>query len=47
MPVEMGGTFLQTIVFTFSKPVTGISGASTTTYGQVLSTTFSGNTVTV
>ncbi len=42
-----GGTFLQTIVFTFSEDVTSISGASTTTCGRVLSTTFSGNTVTV
>ena len=42
-----GGTFLQTIVFTFSEDVTSISGASTTTCGSVTSTTFSGNTVTV
>ena len=42
-----GGTFLQTIVFTFSEDVTSISGASTTTCGRVESTTFSVNTVTV
>ncbi len=42
-----GGTFLQTIVFTFSEDVTSIYGASTTTCGKVASTTFSGNTVTV
>jgi len=42
-----GGTFLQTIVFTFSEDVTSISGASTTTCGKVMSATFSGNTVTV
>ena len=45
--VGNGGTFLQTIVFTFSEDVTSISGASTTTCGSVTSTTFSGNTVTV
>jgi len=37
----------KTIVFTFSEDVTSISGASTTTCGKVMSTTFSGDTVTV
>jgi len=45
--VGNGGTFLQTIVFTFSEDVTSISGASTTTCGRVDSTTISGSTVTV
>jgi Dockerin type I domain len=45
--VGNGGTFLQTIVFTFSEPVTSISGVTTTTCGTVNSTTISGSTVTV
>jgi hypothetical protein len=45
--VGNGGTFLQTIVFTFSEAVTSVSGATTTTCGSVNSTTISGSTVTV
>jgi Galactose oxidase, central domain/Dockerin type I domain len=45
--VGNGGPFLQTIVFTFSEPVTSISGATTTTCGTVNSTTINGSTVTV
>ena len=45
--VGNGGTFLQTIVFTFSEAVTSISGTTTTTCGRVNSTTISGSTVTV
>jgi hypothetical protein len=45
--VGNGGTFLQMIVFTFSEPVTSISGTTTTTCGTVNSTTISGSTVTV
>jgi hypothetical protein len=45
--VGNGGTFLQTIVFTFSEAVTSISGTTTTTCGSVNSTTISGSTVTV
>jgi len=45
--VGNGGTFLQTIVFTFSEAVTSISGTTTTTCGGVNSTTISGSTVTV
>jgi hypothetical protein len=45
--VGNGGTFLQTIVFTFSEPVTSVSGTTTTTCGSVNSTTISGSTVTV
>jgi Dockerin type I domain len=45
--VGNGGTFLQTIAFTFSEAVTSISGITTTTCGSVNSTTISGSTVTV
>ena len=45
--VGNGGTFLQTIVFTFSEAVTSVSGTTTTTCGSVNSTTISGSTVTV
>ena len=45
--VGNGGTFLQTIVFAFSQPVTSISGVTTTTCGNVKRTTISGSTVTV
>ena len=45
--VGNGGTFLQTIVFTFSEAVTSISGSTTTTCGSINSTTISGSTVTV
>ena len=45
--VGNGGTFLQTIVFTFSEAVTSVSGTTTTTCGRVNSTTISGSTVTV
>ena len=45
--VGNGGTFLQTIVFTFSGPVTSISGTTTTTCGSVNGTTISDSTVTV
>ena len=45
--VGNGGTFLQTIVFTFSEPVTSVSGITTTACGRVNSTTISGSTVTV
>ncbi len=45
--VGNGGTFLQTIVFTFSEAVARISGSTTTTCGSVNSTTISGSTVTV
>jgi len=45
--VGNGGTFLQTIVFTFSEAVTSISGMTTTTCGSVNSTTISGSAVTV
>src|SRR4029450_8513434 len=45
--VGNGGTFLQTIMFTFSEPVTSISGTTTTTCGSVDSTTINGSTVTV
>ena len=45
--VGNGGTFLQTIVFTFSEAVTSISGTTNTTCGSINSTTISGSTVTV
>jgi len=45
--VGNGGTFRQTIVFTFSEAVTSVSGTTTTTCGSVNSTTISGSTVTV
>jgi N-acetylneuraminic acid mutarotase len=45
--VGNGGTFLQSIVFTFSEPVTSVAGTTTTTCGRVNSTTISGSTVTV
>src|SRR4030095_1060988 len=45
--VGNGGTFLQTIVFTFSEPVTSVSGTTTMSCGRVNSTTISGSTVTV
>ena len=45
--VGNGGTFLQTIVFTFSEPITSVSGTTTTTCGSVNSTTISGSMVTV
>jgi hypothetical protein len=45
--VGNGGTFRQAIVFTFSEPVTSVSGTTTTTCGSVNSTTISDSTVTV
>ena len=45
--VGSGDTFRQTIVFTFSEPVTSVSGTTTTICGRVNSTTISGSTVTV
>jgi Dockerin type I domain len=45
--VGNGGTFLQTIVFTFSEAVTSVSGTTTATCGSVNSTTISDSTVTV
>ena len=45
--VGNGGTFLQTIVLTFSEAVTSVSGTTTTSCGRVNSTTISGSTVTV
>jgi hypothetical protein len=45
--VGNGGTFLQSIVFTFSEPVTSVSGTTPTTCGSVNSTTISGSTITV
>jgi N-acetylneuraminic acid mutarotase len=45
--VGNGGTFLQTIVFTFSEPVTSVSGTTSTTCGRVNSAMISGSTVTV
>jgi hypothetical protein len=45
--VGNGGAFRQSIVFTFSEPVTGISGTTTTTCGRVSSTTISDSTVSV
>src|SRR6185369_16156217 len=44
--VGNGGTFRQAIVFSFSEPVTSVSGTTTTTCGTVASTTISGSTVT-